>query len=379
MKYPSGKLVRCQGNFQAYLPNPLPPPIDWDLSLVNTLSDADRFLGYLAGLGSKLPNPQVLIRPFIAREAVLSSRIEGTQATLSDVLASQAGMIVEAHADDLKEVNNYILALEYGIKRLKEFPLSLRLIREIHKKLMDNNVRGHHATPGEFRKSPNWIGPAGCTLTTATYIPPCPEHLMECLGELENFLHDKTLPPSVQIALVHYQFEAIHPFLDGNGRIGRLLITLFLVERHILPAPLLYLSAFFEATREEYYARLLAVTQKGDWAGWLHYFLNGMARQSEDAISRSARINTLLTAWRKKTAGLSTALPHRLLDRLASNPFITITKASETMHVSYTTMQRAIEKLEKLSIVQEVSGSRRNRVYCAKAILNILEEPTKIK
>ena len=380
MKAPSGKFIRSPEGNQAYVPDPLPPKINWDLPLVNALSDADRLLGYLAGEGGKLPNPHILIRPFIAREAVLSSRIEGTQTTLSDVLAARAGADIEANVNvkDLKEVNNYITALEYGIKRLKTLPLSLRLLRELHEKLMAN-VRGNHATPGEFRRSQNWIGPAGCTPATATYIPPSPEYLKQCLGELEHFLYAKKLPPLIQIALVHYQFEAIHPFLDGNGRVGRLLITLFLIEREILPTPLLYLSAFFEATRAEYYARLLAVTQKGDWKGWLHYFLNGVARQAEDAASRAFRINELLDAWRTKTAGLSTPIPNRLIDELASNPFITIKKASEAMQVSYTTMQRAIQKLEDLSIVDEISGSKRNRVYCATAILEILEEPTKIK
>ena len=377
MKIP-GKFIKAQGNYKTYIPNPLPPAFDWDLSLVNALSDADRFLGNLAGEGGKLPNPHILIRPFIAKEAVLSSRIEGTQTSLSDVLAVRAGAEIVTNVDDLKEVNNYIRALEHGIKRLKTLPLSLRLLRELHAKLI-LNVRGHHATPGEFRISQNWIGPAGCTLTTATYVPPSPEYLMECLGELENFLYDHTLPPLIQIALAHYQFEAIHPFLDGNGRVGRLLITLFLIERKILPAPLLYLSAFFEATRKEYYARLLAVTEEGDWKGWLHYFLNGVARQSEDAISRAYRINQLLESWHKKTAGLSTPLPSLLIDQLSINPFITAKQSSKVMKVSFATMQRAIERLKKLNIVREVSGSKRDRVYCATDILEILEEPAKIK
>lgn len=377
MKIP-GKFIKSAGNYKAYIPNPLPPQIEWNLSLINALSEADRFLGNLAGEGGKLPNPHILIRPFIAKEAVLSSRIEGTQTSLSDVLAARAGAEIVTNVDDLKEVNNYIRALEYGIKRLNTLPLSLRLLRELHEKLMFH-VRGHHATPGEFRKSQNWIGPAGCTLATASYIPPSPEYMMECLDELEHFLYDATLPPLIQVAFAHYQFEAIHPFLDGNGRVGRLLITLFLIERNILPAPLLYLSAFFEATRQEYYARLMAVTKQGDWEGWLHYFLNGVARQAEDAISRAYRINKLLDAWRKKTAGFSTPLPNRLIDQLAANPFITTIQAADAMKVSFATMQRAIDRLEKLHIVREVSGSKRNRVYCAKDILEILNEPTKIK
>lgn len=378
MQPPSGKFIRSKGNYLAYVPDPLPPKITWDLPIINALSDADRLLGYLAGEGSKLPDPHILIRPFIAQEAVSSSRIEGTVTTLSDVLAANAGVTVQTNIEDLKEVNNYIDAMEYGIARLKDLPLSLRLLREIHAKLM-TGVRGHHATPGEFRWSQNWIGPAGCTLSTATYVPPPPEYLDQCLAEFENFLHERTLPPLIQIALAHYQFEAIHPFLDGNGRVGRLLITLFLIERKILPTPLLYLSAFFEATRKEYYARLMAVTQDGDWMGWLNYFLNGVARQSEDAISRACRLNQLLDEWRKQTAELTTPIPRRLIDVLASNPYIVIKQASKSMNVSYTTMQRAIKKLEELSIVYEISGSKRDRVYCAKDILKILEEPTKIK
>lgn len=373
MKMPSGRMIRCQGkNYSSYVPDPLPPKIEWSLALVNVLSGADRLLGYLAGEGGKLPNPHILIRPFMAREAVLSSRIEGTQATLGEVLAARAGAIPDANVDDVKEVDNYISALEYGIKRIKTMPLSLRLLKELHAKLMAN-VRGDHATPGEFRRSQNWIGHAGCTLMTATYVPPSMEYLMDCLSELENFLHDKSLPPLIQIALIHYQFEAIHPFLDGNGRVGRLLITLFLIERDILPVPLLYLSAFFEATRKEYYARLLAVTKEGEWIEWLQYFLTGVAQQAEDAISRVKRINLLLDNWHDQTVGLA----NQLIDKLAANPFITISKMAESMKVPYSTMQRGVMKLESLGILHEISGSKRNRVYCAKDILSILEEPTK--
>ncbi|CAN5165223.1 Fic family protein [soil metagenome] len=377
MQKKPGKYIGGQGNYNFYVPNPLPPQIIWDLPLVNNLSNADRLLGYLAGEGGQLPNPHILIMPFLVREAVLSSRIEGTRATIADIFADKAGVESDADRADLKEVNNYIRALEYGKKRIQTLPLSLRLLRELHEKLM-THVRGQNSAPGEFRKSQNWIGPANSTLENATYVPPSPEYLTKCLNELEQFLNENTLPPLIQIALAHYQFEAIHPFLDGNGRVGRLLITLFLIERKILPTPLLYLSAYFEATRTEYYARLLAVTQAGDWSGWLHYFLKGVALQAEDATSRAARINKLLDKWRKKTAGMSTTIPNQLIDRLASNPFITTNQAAESFEVSYTTMQRAIEKLAKLGIIKEISGSKRNRIYCAKEILAILEEPAKI-
>ena len=239
--------------------------------LTVNLSYADRAIGRLAGEGRRLPNPHLLIRPFVRKEAVLSSRIEGTQATLGELLAAEAGAAVERSPADLREVGNYVTALEYGLERLDTLPVSLRLVREMHECLM-RGVRGDIATPGEFRSSQNWIGPAGCTLNDATYVPPPPSELMACLDAWERFLYDDALPPLVHAALAHSQFEAIHPFLDGNGRVGRLLITLLLVKRGVIPSPLLYLSAYFEATRQEYYARLLGVTERGEWEEWLTYF-----------------------------------------------------------------------------------------------------------
>jgi Fic family protein len=372
-----GKKVRCPGGYLAFVPDPLPPELNWTPKLVTALSDADRLIGRLAGEGGKLPNPHLLMRPFVAREAVLSSRIEGTQATLGELLANAAGASVERSPHDLREVANYVVALEHGIRRLEKLPLSLRLIREIHGKLM-GGVRGNVATPGEFRRSQNWIGQAGSTPATATYIPPPPAEMTACLGDLERFLRETVLPPLVQVALVHYQFEAIHPFLDGNGRVGRLLVTLFLVERGILPTPLLYLSAFFEATRREYYEGLQGVTERGEWERWLGYFLNGVARQSEDALGRAERINRILSAWRLEIAGISSKTPALLLERLSANPFQTVRMAAREMGMAFTTVQRAMEKLESLSIVSEVSGGKRDRVYCAKALMEILEEPAKL-
>lgn len=359
------------------MPDPLPPELTLGPRLVHALSDADRLIGRLAGEGGSLPNPHLLLRPFVAREAVSSSRIEGTQATLGELLAADAGAQVERSPEDLREVGNYVMALEHGIKRLETLPLSLRLIREMHAKLM-KGVRGGQATPGLFRRSQNWIGRPGSTLQTATYVPPHPDEMMGCLAALETFLHDRSLPPLLQIALAHYQFEAIHPFLDGNGRVGRLLITLFLVERRILPTPLLYLSAFFDATRRDYYDGLRGVSEHGGWEAWIEYFLNGVARQSEDALGRARRINQHLVEWRKAVAGLSSKTPSRLLDRLAANPFVTINKATQDLGLAFTTVQRAMEKLEKLGIVKEISKARRGRVYCAKALLEILEEPASL-
>ncbi|MBI4610218.1 MAG: Fic family protein [Candidatus Rokubacteria bacterium] len=372
-----GRHVRTREGYTAFVPDPLPPELSWGPELVRALSDADRLIGRLAGEGGRLPNPHLLIRPFVRREAVLSSRIEGTQATLGELLAAEAGAAVERSPADLREVGNYVVALEYGIKRLKSLPLSLRLIRELHKRLMAG-VRGDYATPGEFRRSQNWIGPPGAPLANATYIPPPPGELMACLGDWEKFLHDRSLPPLVQIGLAHSQFEAIHPFLDGNGRVGRLLITLFLVEREILPTPLLYLSAFFEATRRDYYERLRDVTGRGEWVEWLHYFLNGVARQSEDALSRAERINGRLAEWRIAVSGTPSKVPLAFLDQLAANPFLTVKGAAKRLGVAFTTAQRAVARLQDLRIVTEISQAKRDRVYCAKALLDILEEPARL-
>jgi len=325
----------------------------------------------------RLPNPHLLIRPFVRREAVLSSRIEGTRSSLGELLAAEAGAVVERSASDLREVGNYVVALEYGIKRLESLPLSLRLIRELHERLM-KGVRGDHATPGQFRKSQNWIGSSGCTLMNALYVPPPPSEFMGCLGEWEKFLQDRSLPPLVQAGMIHSKFEAIHPFLDGNGRVGRLLIILFLIEREILPVPLLYLSAFFEATRRDYYDRLQGVVERSEWVEWLQYFLNGVARQSEDALGRAERINGLIASWRKDVLAMPSKLPGRLIELLAANPYLTLKKASRQMKVAFTTVQRAVERLEQLGIIAEVSGAERNRVYCAKKILQILEEPAQL-
>jgi len=371
---PPGRKIRCPGDYLAYIPSPLPPKLPWTPELVRALSEADRLIGRLAGEGGQLPNPHLLMRPFVRREAVLSSRIEGTQATLGELLAAEAGAAVERSPRDLREVSNYVVALEYGLQRLKDLPLSLRLVRELHEKLM-RGVRGDTATPGEFRRSQNWIGTPGCTLTNATYVPPPVSELMSCLGDWEKFLHDHALPPLVQIALAHYQFEAIHPFLDGNGRVGRLLITLFLVERSILPTPLLYLSAFFEATRRDYYSRLLAVSERGEWEAWVQYFLHGVARQSEDALNRAVRINKLIVDWRVAVADVSSKSLMMVLDLLAANPFMMVKNAAQRLGIAFTTAQRAVEKLEKLSIVTKVGEGKRDRVFCAKAILDILEEP----
>lgn len=374
---PSGKVIKTHTGYTAFVPNPLPPPFEWNTNLVNALSRADYILGKLSREGSKLPNPHLLIRPFITREAVLSSKIEGTQATLGEILANEAGGHTNRDPDDLHEVQNYILALDYGLERLNDLPLSLRLIKEIHGKLMEG-VRGAHATPGEFRRTQNWIGPPGCTLMTAKYVPPPIDELMDSLGVFEEFLHDRTLPPLIHVALCHYQFEAIHPFLDGNGRVGRLLISLLLIERNMLSSPLLYLSAFFEATRNEYYRQLYNVSAQGTWQDWLTYFLNGVAVQSTDVLSRAERINQLIQDWSIKVGGESSQTLQEIVRYLAVNPFLTTKKVAEHLNIAFTTAQRAVQKLEALDIIIPTTDRKRDRVYCAIKILDILEEPTKI-
>ena len=360
---------------RAFAPAALPPPIQWTPSLVRALSDADRAIGELAGEGRRLPNPHILMRPFLRREAVLSSRIEGTQATLGELLAVEAGASVDRSPADLREVANYVVALEYGVERLATLPLSLRLLREVHGHLMAG-VRGGQATPGEFRRIQNWIGPPGSSPANATYVPPPPGEMMEALDGLERFFHDSSLPPLVQAALIHYQFEAIHPFLDGNGRVGRLLIILFLLERKVLPSPLLYLSAFFEATRSKYYASLRGITEAGDWEAWLEYFLNGVARQTEDVLSRASRINALLDQWRLAVAGSSTA--SELVALLGENPYWTVSGVATRLSVAYTTAQRGVQRLVDAAVLTPLTDAKRNRVYCAQAILGILEEPARL-
>ncbi len=370
---PHGRRVWCPEGYRAYVPAPLPPPLTWDGGLIAALSNADRTVGALAGEGRRLPNPHLLIRPFVRQEAVLSSRIEGTQATLGELLIAEAAAPYHAGPDDVGEVANYVTALEYGLLRLEELPLSLRLVRELHDRLM-RGVRGDIAAPGEFRRSQNWIGRPGCTLNDASFVPPPPVELMPCLGAWERYLHDDALPPLVHAALTHAQFEAIHPFLDGNGRVGRLLITLLLVERDVLPSPLLYLSAYFEATRDEYYARLLGVTERGEWEEWLTYFLRGVARQAQDALDRIRRIDDLLAGWKAGLPPGRSRVPHRALDLFAENPFWTVAGLAGRLGVAFTTAQRAIDRLEAAGVVARAGEARRNRLYCAEALLRALEE-----
>ena len=368
---PSGRLVRAVGGYWAFVPNPLPPKLDWDDPLVSLISRADLALGTLAGLGEALPNPHLLIYPFIRREAVLSSRIEGTQSSLSDLLLFEATKVEKQR--DVKEVQNYVSAMEYGVKRLNELPLSLRLIRELHGILMEG-VRGEQATPGEFRRSQNWIGSPGCTLNDATFVPPPVPEMQDALAQMERFLHaDTDVPPLAELALIHYQFETIHPFLDGNGRIGRLLITLFLCQRGILTKPLLYLSAFFEHHRQEYYEHLLGVSQRGAWRQWIEFFLRAVVEQSDDAVRRSRRLLDL----HRNYSSLEKRLPptaRRLVEFVFMRPVLSANLVQESLGVTFPAAQKAIDALVEEGILVEITGGRRNKAYAAQEILKILEE-----
>ena len=375
-KSAAGQCIKTPQGYWAFVPHPLPPKIDYPTSLARLLADASKALGELAGVGRLLPNPHLLIAPYIRREALLSSRIEGTQATLDDLFLFEAVPSRGGPEPDLRELVNYIRAMEYGLKRLEELPISCRLVREIHKYVVEG-VRGSHGTPGEFRTKQNWIGPPGCTLNEATFVPPPVQEMKDALSEWEKYLHSGPSEPLlVQCALMHYQFEAMHPFVDGNGRVGRLLITFFMCERGYLPQPLLYLSAYFERNQGEYYDRLLRVSTVGDWHGWLEFFLQGVVTQAKDAVNWSTELIELHESYRQRLA--TRRVPrgtHEIVDALFVSPYVTITAASKRWGISYPTACSAIETLVHLGIVEEVTGRRRDRVYCAKELLNILSRP----
>lgn len=370
----SGKLLRHERGYWFFVPDPLPPVFDLTWELAGEISEADRSVSELAGIGRTLPNPYLLIRPFMNREAVLSSRIEGTQASLSDLFYYEAANAPPAPASDVREVHNYIRAMEHGLKRLSELPLSLRLLREMHAILMEG-VRGDHLAPGEFRRSQNWIGPAGCLLNEAVFVPPPPEELMAALGALEKFWHQPSpIPLVVRLALIHYQFEAIHPFLDGNGRIGRLLLTLLLTTGNLLPQPMLYLSAYLERNQEAYYRHLLAVSQAGAWNEWVSFFLRGIVEQSRDAVRRSERLLELWRSWRHQLqTARSSATLLSLVDGLFHRPYLTITQASQSVNVTFRSASLAVRKLEQAGILEELPGRSYGRIFRAKEIQTILE------
>lgn len=370
----AGRVIRAEGGYWAFVPASLPPAIVWDTELVLALSRADSALSRLSGVGSQLPNPHLLIDPYVRREAVLSSRIEGTQASLSDLLLDEIEPErVEASRDDVREVRNYVSALEHGIRRLADLPLSLRLIRETHEILM-TGVRGGHATPGDFRRSQNWIGRPGSTIDTAAYVPAPPDEMNDALGEWERFLHDRdSLPDLVQCALVHEQFEAIHPFLDGNGRIGRLLITLFLIERQRLSQPLLYLSAYFEANRNDYYDALQRVRTHADWRGWLLFFLAGVSQVASGAAEQASELTAMREQYRSLVG--DKAKPLALVDEVFRSPIASAASVARKLGVSNPTARAAISALESAGLLEEYTGRSWGRVWIARPVMEVLERP----
>lgn len=364
---------------RAFVPARLPPapPLELTAPRQRLLERALLACGRLDGVSALLPDPDLFLYAYVRREAVLSSQIEGTQSSLSDLLLFEMEQAPGVPFDDVVEVSNYVAAMEHGLARLREgFPLSNRLIREIHGKLLAKG-RGAKMSPGEFRRSQNWIGRPGCTLNDATFVPPPPAEMQQALSELEQYLHASEVdhPPLIRLALIHYQFEAIHPFLDGNGRIGRLLISLLLIDWGLLPLPLLYLSAYFERRRQQYYELLLAVSERGAWREWLLFFLRGVTEQAQDASIKAKGLQDLHEDWRKRLAVLGRSnLPLRLTDHLFARPVITIPQAQQVLKVTYLSAQRAIERLVEAGVLTQLGESSYGRTYVAGEILSIIGE-----
>ena len=357
-------VVQAQG-YRAFIPAPLPPDpaIRVEPELVQLLSAADLSLGRLDGVTSILPNPDLFVAMYVRQEAVLSSQIEGTQSTLEEVLQFEVDPRGQEYPKDIQEVVNYVHAMQYGLDRLRDLPLSLRLIREIHEKLL-GRTRGGNRSPGEFRSTQNWIGPQGCTLATATFVPPPVHEMHTAFGDLERFLHDTSLPVLFHCALAHAQFERIHPFLDGNGRVGRLLITFLLCHRGVLHRPLLYLSAYLKAHRAEYYDRLMALRNDGDWEGWLKFFLLGVGEVSEAATATARAILQLRERHRQLLAEQAIAgAGTRLLDYLFEQPITTVRLVEEHLSCAYATANKLVEQFVKAGILRETSGQSRNRRF----------------
>lgn len=371
----AGQYVKQPTGYSAFIPSPLPPEptIQTDAELTRLLSDADRALGRLDGVASVLPNPNLFVAMYVRQEAVLSSQIEGTQSTLEDVLQFEAGAKGTDVPKDVEEVVNYIRAINFGLERLKQLPLSLRLIREIHAELL-KGVRGEHRTPGEFRTSQNWIGPENCTLTTATFVPPPPQEMHQGLDNLEKFLHDTgSFPVLVHCALAHAQFETIHPFLDGNGRVGRLLITFLLCQRGVLQRPLLYLSHYLRRRRAEYYDRLMAIRNNGDWEGWLKFFLRGVHEVSHQATDTSRAILQLRERDRQRLG--DNALAVRLLEYLFEQPLVTVRMVEKRLSCSFATANKVVDQLEQIGLLEKLSPSAlRNRRFRYQPYLALFEE-----
>jgi Fic family protein len=380
MKDRAGKYVMQPSGYKAFIPKRLPPspPIQYDDELQSLLSKADRSLARLDGITMVLPNPDLFIAMYVKKEALLSSQIEGTQASLEGVLEFEADLLPKENLDEIKEVINYIKALNYGMERLKELPFSLRLIREIHKILLAG-TRGTHRTPGEFRKSQNWIGPPGFSITEAVFVPPPPDLVMTAMGELEKFLHQESnIPPLVKIALIHAQFETIHPFLDGNGRIGRLLITFYLFWKGILSKPLLYLSFYLKKKRSEYYDLLMKVRTEGAWEDWVKFFLTGIGDTSEEAARTAREIIHLKEDLIKKLyeSSVTSIYGVKLVDLLFETPLISAKVVTDKLNISKETANELVRKFEKIDILKEVTGKQRYKKFSFRQYIGIIARGT---
>jgi Fic family protein len=367
----SGQFVKQGTGYLAFIPAALHPipPIKADAEMTRLLSDADWTLGRLDGIATVLPNPDLFVSMYVRQEAVLSSQIEGTQSTLEDVLQFEIDSKGQDFPKDIQEVVNYVAAMNFGLDRLKTLPLSLRLIREIHARLL-TGVRGSNRTPGEFRASQNWIGPIGCTLANATFVPPPVPEMLTALDNLEKFLHDDSLPLLIQCGLAHAQFETIHPFLDGNGRVGRLLISFLLCQKHALERPLLYLSGYLKQHRAEYYDRLTAIRNDGDWQGWLKFFLRGVHQVGQEAADTARNIlrireehRQLLNEKLAKDKLAATPYDVIFLEYLFQQPIVTVRLAEQHLNRAFVTANKVVERFVNLGLLEETTGFQRNRRF----------------
>ena len=376
----AGTYQRQPTGYRAFIPAPLPPQPEVKLTgeLQRLLSQADLALGRLDGSIQTLPNPDLFVFMYVRKEAVLSSQIEGTQSSLQDLLAAEAQLYTPESPKDVDEVVNYVAAMNYGLARLSELPVSVRLIREIHEKLLDG-VRGSRLTPGELRRTQNWIGPGGCKLNEATFVPPPPDIVPQALGDLEKFLDgESNLPLLIKIGLAHAQFETIHPFLDGNGRVGRLLITFLLCESGVLHKPVLYLSHYFKRYRQTYYDLLQATRDKGSWEDWLLFFLRGVSEVSLQATETARHILTLRETHRNeitKHLGYSAGNGHRVLEHLYERPIISVNEVRDLTGTTYPAANQLVERLVNIGILAEITGQARNRRFRYNSYVQLFNEP----